>query len=274
MKDHFEAKNLLAIFILSVFFVGGCKYVSPSSSNSNKAAAGNSKVDNSPASNKSDSKTRNREVLFDFRTEEGFPKQQKIEGAEADAVLKYVFGANYRTGSKSTSVDQRIYGAFSKPNDKETLYFVRGGTVEDERTLARGDISLLGYIVVFDKTEPVLSLKVSAYGIHKITDLNLDGKNELLLANGGYGQGISEDGLELAQIVNGGIQIIRDFGILHEDACAEGIPNRTGVSAGVIHYEALTEAGNFPQFELSYHKRSCDKNAVWEKLAKNPFSEE
>ena len=223
MKGYsLKTKKLLATVILSGLFVGGCKNLSTSASSLNNSAANNSNVSSLPTPNKelnatsnANSKTQKKEILFDFRNEGSFPKQQKIVGAEANAVLKYVFGSNYRRAAANASVEQRMYGAFSKPNVKETLYFIRGGSDEDERGLVRFELNLLGYIVIFDKTTPVLYIKVTAYGIHKITDLNLDGKKELLIAKGGFGQGISEDGLELGQIVYSSTQTIRDFGILY-----------------------------------------------------------
>lgn len=281
MQGHSKIRNLLALGILPVLFAGGCQYFSTPPHNSNNPTANNSTVNNPPAPdretiipNANAPQPSKKEVLFDFRTEESFPKQQKIASAEADAILKYVFhGAGYRTTAKDASVDQRFSGAFSQPNAQETLYFVRGGTVQEQETLSRGEINLLGYLVIYDKTTPVAKIKVAAYGVHKITDLNRDGKNELLLANGGYGQGISENGLKLVQIVNGATQTVKDFGLLQEDACAAGLPNVTGVTASVITYQPVPAAGDFPQFELAYYKRGCGKNAAWEQLSKSPFSE-
>lgn len=280
MKKHSEIKKLLATIIFSAFFVGGCSNPPASSLNgSNNNTANNSKINNSPAANNesnvasdSDSKNRKMDILFDFRNEDASPKPQKIEGAEAEAVLKYVFGANHRTTAKDAGVDQRISGAFTKPNAKETLYFVRGGTEAEQQTLARGEISLLSYIVIFDGTTPILKTKLAAFEIDKITDLDLDGKNELLIENGGYGQGISETGLELIQIANGGTRTIKDFGILYEDPCDSAVQDKK-VSAGAVYYEPATKEGDFPPFEISYYGRGCNKSEAWEKLAKNPFAE-
>jgi hypothetical protein len=101
-------------------------------------------------------------ILFDFRNEESFLAPQKIKGAEADAVLKYVFGASYKTAADA-SVDQRIYGEFTKPDVRETLYFIRGGLIEEQENLSRGEVGLLSYIAVFEGSTPFLQSRVAAY---------------------------------------------------------------------------------------------------------------
>jgi hypothetical protein len=209
-------------------------------------------------------------ILFDFRNEETFPAQQKIKDAEADAVLKYVFGENYKTVADA-SVDQRIYGAFTKPDVKETLYFIRGGLIEEQENLSRGKSELLSHIAVFDGTTPVLQAKVAAYGIRKITDLNEDGKNELLLSSGFYNMGTSENGLALAEIENGGAKTIKDFGVLYSNSCESDLKS-SGVEAAVVSYASPTKKGDFPRFQLSYYKGGCGKKSIWKRLAKNPFS--
>lgn len=278
MKKHSKTKKLSAAIIFFAFFAGGCNNPPASTNGANGAVANNSTIYNSAPANKEsnaagdDLKNRKMEILFDFRNEDASSqKPQKIEVAEADAVLKYVFGASYRAVAKDAAVDQRISGAFTKRDAKETLYFVRGGTEAEQQTMARGEISLLSYVVIFDQTTPILKTKIAAFEIKKITDLNRDGQNELLIENGGYGQGISESGLELMQITNGGSRTIKDFGILSEDPCDSAVPDKK-VSAGAVYYEPAAKEGDLPLFEVSYYERGCDKSGAWEKLAKNPFA--
>jgi hypothetical protein len=210
-------------------------------------------------------------TLFDFRSEANIPERQKIPAAEADTVLKNVFGEDYKNVADA-AVYQKLYGAFTKPNVKETLYFISGGLNEEQQNLSRGESEMLSYIAVLEGFKLVFQGKVAAYGIHKTTDLNEDGKNELLLSNGFYNMGTAENGLELVEIENGSVQTIKEFGILYSNNCDSG-QKGSSVDATVVSYVPTTKKKCFPQFNLLYYKGGCGKKIVWKQSAENPFSE-
>jgi hypothetical protein len=213
--------------------------------------------------------SRQKAVLFDYTKETGAPKLDKIPKAEENVVLKYLFGANYKRDTDA-KVERRISGAFTKPNVKETLYFVRGGLIDETEDVARFESQSAGYLAVYDGTTPISKIKLSAQGIRQITDLNDDGKNELLLDDGFTNNGATMISVWLKQIENGELRTIKEFGNVYSDN--SGAIGKCVVDASVARYAPTTEQ-KFPDFEMSYFESGCGKNSRWKRLAKNPFQE-
>jgi hypothetical protein len=213
--------------------------------------------------------SRQKAVLFDYTKETGAPKFDKIPKAEENVVLQYLFGANYKRDANA-KIERRISGAFTKPNVKETLYFVRGGLIDETEDMARFESQSVGYLTVYDGTTPISKIRLFAQGIRQITDLNNDGKNELLLEDGFTNMGATMVSLWLKQIENGELQIIKEFGNVFSGN--GGAIGKCVVDASVARY-ALTSEKKFPDFEMSYFESGCGKNSRWKRLAKNSFQE-
>lgn len=212
---------------------------------------------------------RQKAVLFDYTKETGAPKLDKIPKAEENVVLKYLFGANYKRDADAR-VERRISGAFTNPNVEETLYFVRGGLIEETEDAARFESQSIAYLAVYDGTTPMSKIKLSAQGIREITDLNNDGKNELLLDDGFTNNGATMISVWLKQIENGELKTIKEFGNAYSGN--GGAIGKCVVDASVARY-APTGEKKFPDFEMSYFESGCGKNSRWKRLAKNPFQE-
>lgn len=208
-------------------------------------------------------------VLFDYTKETGASMLDKIPKAEENVVLKYLFGANYKRDADAR-VERRISGAFTKPNAKETLYFARGGLIDETEEMPRFESNSIGYLAVYDGTTPISKIKLSAQGIRQIADLNNDGKNELLLDNGFTNNGATMVSLWLKQIERGELKTIKEFGNVYSDN--SGAIGKCVVDAAVARYAPTTEK-KFPDFEMSYFQSGCGKNSRWKRLAKNPFQE-
>lgn len=221
----------------------------------------------------------NKKILWDFRKVNNH-KAQNFSKAETDAVLKYLVGENW---DKDLAITSRVSGAFTKPDVKETLYFVSGCKDESGKFVSNSTCGHVGWdsaglIAVYDGTTPIMKIEEAlGYAIEKVTDVNGDGINEILSFAGYGGMGITTGGGALGQISGGKYQSIKEFrGYADNCASSEMTPaNKKSAKAAVISY-ILSKDGAMPKFTEEYFSGKCEgdntgKNSKWKRVTKKEF---
>lgn len=285
MKQTIRNILLLTITLLiSGLMLAACT-ASEKSADGKGSAGGTEQAKESNAENKKSEdnsaetkKIAEKQVLYDFRKPDN-SKPQTFSNAETDAVVKYLFG---ETTSK-IEIRNRLQGAFTKPNAKETLYYLTG-CKDETSTQFTTDCPHVswdseGWIAIFDGTTPVLKIEEAlGYNVGKITDVNGDGKNEFLSFSG-YGQsGIQFGGATLGQISNGKYEKIRGVGG-YGDNCGFGAgksDDELSARASAVSYVPTTD-GKMPEFSEEFFKGQCkdaeiDKSS-WKETNKKDFDD-
>lgn len=271
------AINIYAITSCAVSEKAANTQVAPNGGAADQAASGdNKRADNKPAEDKPASE---KQILWDFRKDSALDSQ-KISKAETSAVLKYLFGDE---ANQKIEIRNRVSGAFTKPNAKETLYYLSGCEDDDSKQFTTDcphvSWDSVGWLAIYDGTTPVLKIN-EALGsrIEKVTDVNGDGISEILSFGGYNGMGISNESLSLGQISAGKYQAITDFQG-YVDNCAEGDTVAAGdksARAAVISYMPAN-GGKMPEFSADYFKGKCKDDSAdkssWEKTTKKDFED-
>ncbi len=279
------------LLILTIVLVGGLTLTACTTSEratDGKGSDGgaqqvNSKNDgNKTTENKSAEtvKMAEKEVLWDFRQIDN-SKPQTFHKAETEAVAKYLFG---ETNSK-IEITNRFQGAFTKPNAKETLYYLSGCKDENNDNQFTTDCphsswSSEGRIAIFDGTTPVAKFDEALGGnVLKVTDVNGDGKNEIL-STAFYGQsGIYTANVTLGQISDGKYEAIKGSSGSYGWNCAFGggkKDSELSARATVISY-VPTNSGKMPEFAKEYYKGQCKNGEIdessWRKTDEKDLTE-
>jgi hypothetical protein len=122
-----------------------------------------------------------------------------------------------------------------------------------------------GWIAVFDGTTPIVKFNEPLGGdVLKVTDVNGDGKNEIL-STVFYGQsGIYSASVSLGQISNGKYEAIKDSSGSYGWNCAFGGDKKDSelsARATVITYVPTT-GGKMPEFTKEYYKGQCKNGEI------------
>jgi len=284
MNKGILVKNLiisLVVFVLAAILFSGC----PSSATNSPVVENKNTSTNQQGSEKKtepvsvESAAKQKEVLMDSRKSD-YGKPQQFSKAETDTVLKYVLGED--KWDSELGITNRVSGAFTKPNAKETLYFVTGckdesGKFVSNSTCGHVGWNSAGWIAVYDGTTPILKIEQSlGSGIEKITDVNGDQINEILSSGGYTGMGIVNQSLSLGQISGGKYQEIKSFRGW-ADNCADSLSKDKKAIASLVTFIPST-GGKIPEFAEEYFQTKCEgdevgKNPQWNKMTKKEFDE-
>ena len=223
------------------------------------------------------------EILWDFRehSNDADERPQEFSTAETDAVMDYLFG---KKRAPDLEITTRVTGSFTKPNAKETLYYV-GGCDDGEGFKAITNCSHAsswnsGWLAIYDGTTPIRKIKAAlGYKVRFVTDVNGDGKEEILSLSGYSGMGETTVRGELGQITNTGYEKIFPpdenffFGYYELIKFGDGDePDKCSALATSVSY-VPTKTGKFPVFTKEYFKSDvCDSN--WSKITKEQFEAE
>ena len=278
MNKRFIAVNLvgqLFICLLAGILLAGCSILSAGSktsknleTNENEGLMQNQKVSANSQETKPTS-NQQKEILWDFRkTKES--KTLEFSKAETKTVFTFLFGNKW---DNNLSISSRVSGSFTKPNAKETLYYVsgcdEGDGFQSNENCAHATWGNAGRIAIYDGTTPVMKAEATLGSeIIEITDINGDGITEILGFFGFTGQGETATKATLGQIEDGKYKEIKSFDG-SSDGCGTGIKSREIEKAAVISYVPTTN-GNFPIFTEEYFQGKCD-NPQWRKITKKQF---
>jgi serine/threonine protein kinase/S1-C subfamily serine protease len=144
-------------------------------------------------------------------------------------------------------------GSFTAAGTKQTAYII------DTHSGSPADNDGPKYLAIFagetyvaDFPLPNLSLILGTF------DLNRDGVNELLLGYYYMQMGQAMEWAKLAQISQGQLRTIKDFGTTYISFCEAGLApdNNPGVAAAVIFY-APAQSAQMPELRIDNYKSPC-----------------
>lgn len=270
---------LIIGLLLGICMLTACT-ASEKAANDPVSSAGGAEQSKTTADNRpGESKSASKEILYDFRKTNDY-KTQTFPAAETDAVVKYLFG---ETSSK-IEIRNRLSGSFTKLGAKETLYYLTG-CKDDENGQFTTDCphsswNSDGWIAIFDGTTPVAKLNEPlGSNVIKVTDINEDGKNEILSV-ADYGQsGTYSASVSLGQLSDGKYEVVKGSSALYGWNCAFGGDKKDSelsARATVISYVPTTD-GKVPEFIKEYYRGQCKDGEVdefsWKTTTKEDFDE-
>ena len=238
-----------------------------------------------PAPQKAQAPTlqRDRQVLFDFRTEDEVTPV-KIAPATQRMVLSKVFrryltdsnrcnfpadaGEDYlaaarKAGQMVPSISDVETGSFTTPGQSQTLYVID----VSECNASHADNFGTKRVAIFSGQQLVADVDADfARNIVKKTDLNSDGLNELLMTTGDMAQGTLTEMATLVSFQNGRRHVLQDFGSVVEDSCASGFPGATS-DASVIYISDVVP-GVMPKIMQENYSSTCRKTKRWKLVSR------
>ncbi len=226
---------------------------------------------------------RDRQVLFDFRTEDEVTPV-KIAPATQRMVLSRVFrryltdsnrcnfpadaGEDYlaaarKAGQIVPSISDVETGSFTAPGQSQTLYVID----VSECNASHADNFGTKRVAIFSGQQLLADVDTDfARNIVKKTDLNSDGIDELLMTTGDMAQGTLTEMATLVSFQNGRRHVIQDFGAVVEDSCASGFPSSTS-EASVIYISDVVP-GAMPKIIQENYSSTCRKTKRWKLVSR------
>jgi hypothetical protein len=157
-------------------------------------------------------------------------------------------------GAFVPSVGGKISGSFTGANKQQTLYVVGLG----ECNASHADNFGSGLLVVVEGGNIVARNPIDGGStVHRLVDLDGDGRNELVLKFSFEGQGVVAESARVVRIRPEGVAMIKDFGSVGEDSCASGMEK---VSKEFTIIRAVAKPGAaLPDFKEEKHTEQCPK---------------
>jgi hypothetical protein len=220
---------------------------------------------------------RNREVLWDFKKQTP-ERAEKFSAAETRAVVKYLLGDGADPAIEITS---RVQGSFTGQNARETLYFISGCDDEESKRFTTDcphvSWNSAGWLAIYDGSKPVLKIREALGGeIVKVTDVDGDGRSEILNFTGYAGMGIITLSANLGRIKGGKYEMIKSFkGYVSNCDEGETADENHGEKAAKISYLA-SKNGKMPTFSEEFFGTKCRQEGAagdmpWKKITKKEF---
>ncbi len=217
------------------------------------------------------------EVLWDFRSDKA--EEQSFGEEDESMVLTYLFGSKW---DEPLTITSGFEGSFTRANADQFLYYVagceEGSGFKDTSNCSHAASYNAGWIVIYEYEKPVMKIPAAlGYAIGKITDVNGDGKSEILSISGYSGMGETSNRGELGQITANGYEAIFStsenffFGSLERITFSddENVKDKCYAISSAVIYTPATGGGS-PVFREDYFKSDiCDSN--WRKITKEQF---
>ncbi|HEV2826914.1 MAG TPA: hypothetical protein VGW76_04870 [Pyrinomonadaceae bacterium] len=218
-----------------------------------------------------------RQVLFDFKAERR-SVPHRIPLATQRAVLskmfrKYLTDDNKCSSTASLQVARNAgqivpavvdlaSGSFTGPGKSETAYVI----FVNECNASHAENFGTKRVGIFSGQRLIADVDVDfKSSILRLTDLNNDGVNELLMSSGDMNQGTLIEMAALLEFQNGRLRIIEDFGIVIEDSCAS-LARGSSSKASVLSFSNVVP-GKMPRLRMENYEASCRKTKRWRFLS-------
>lgn len=189
------------------------------------------------------------DVLIDYRSELNLD-EPKLQPQEQQRILKAVYGTDFQ--SRNPVINSARQGSFTAPKVKETVYLTqKGGPVALDPESLKGTT-----LAVFNGNRLVTRLDATEFNfILRLSDLNQDGVNELLLQGSSYNMGTLVSWARLVELKDGRLQVVKDFGRLEQETCGSG-DGSGEIVAGIVRH-TLPAQGKWPEFSIKYYRAPC-----------------
>ena len=218
-----------------------------------------------------------RQVLFDFRAARG-NAPHRIPLATQRAVLSKMFRKYLTDDNKCSStyplqaarnagqivptIVDMASGSFTGPGKSETAYLI----YVNECNASHAENFGTKRVGIFSGQRLIADVDVDfKSSILRMTDLNNDGVNELLMASGDMNQGTLIEMAALLEFQNGRMRIIEDFGIVAEDSCAS-LMRGSSSKASVLSVSNAVP-GKMSRLRMENYEASCRKSKRWRFLS-------
>jgi len=195
------------------------------------------------------------EVLYDFlRTERSYD-EPGLPAQQSRQVMTAALGPRYQKIDTNPSINRVVTGSFTAPGLKQTAYVIRGGSGSIAGTI---NMQNDGRLAIFSGPRMVFNAKFYGNDILRISDLNGDGMNEILLASSWMWMGEVGLAAQLVEVKGSRLRVIKDFETLESayNCFVEADEaSRKNVSS-VISYSG-GGAGKWPQFRVDFFQGPC-----------------
>lgn len=153
-------------------------------------------------------------------------------------------------------------GSFTMPGRRETLYLIS----VSECNASHADNFGTKRVAIFAGQELIADVDVDfKSSIVRKTDLNGDGRNELLMTGGDMNQGVVIEIAALVDFQNGRVRVVEDLGTVLEDSCASGIPGSSARASIVSIVDVVP--GKIPRLKVDNYEAGCGKVRRWRFLS-------
>jgi hypothetical protein len=218
-----------------------------------------------------------RQILFDFRVERS-NASHRIPLATQRIVLSQMFRKYLTDDVKCSGTDSLqaarnagqivpaivdlASGSFTGPGKSETAYVIS----VNECNASHAENFGTKRIGIFSGQRLIANIDVDfKSNILRMTDLNSDGVNELLMTSGDMNQGTLIEMAALLEFQNGQARIIEDFGTVTEDSCASLIRGSSS-KASVLSFSNVVP-GQMPRLRMENYEATCRKSKRWRFLS-------
>jgi len=218
-----------------------------------------------------------RQILFDFRVERR-NAPHRIPLATQRTVLSKMFRKYLTDDTKCGGTDSLqaardvgqivpaivdlASGSFTGPGKSETAYVIS----VNECNASHAENFGTKRVGIFSGQRLIADVDVDfKSNILRLTDLNSDGVNELLMTSGDMNQGTLIEMAALLEFQNGRVRIIEDFGTVTEDSCAS-LMRGSSSKASVLTFSNVV-AGKMPRLRMENYEANCRKAKRWRFLS-------
>ena len=177
-----------------------------------------------------------------------FPKYLK-RGQRCDEETEFTTTEeDVKAGQFRPEVESVVRGSFTKAGSRETAYLISMGECHVARFWTYR-------LVIISGNQLIIHQNVPANSIRKVSDLDGDGIQELLIEGGGTGAGGSETNARLISLSHGRFQVLKDFHEVVVDSCSQG-RSEDEILAAVIIYRSKGP-GVLPEFQTVNYEAKC-----------------
>jgi hypothetical protein len=161
-------------------------------------------------------------------------------------------------GDVVPTVTYAVDGAFTAPKASERLYVIHTG--ECSATHADGYGTSIVVVTESGGRSRIVAraLLAGTTQLTNVLDLDGDGRDEILLANGGTNQGYTSVNGELVHVSTKGLETIRTFEHIFESDCGAAVGQDDNLpSERVLVLKAKVSAGHAPEIHSELLARAC-----------------
>lgn len=203
-----------------------------------------------------------------YDADENAPVLQPLSGADESRLLGRLFDRFHTQLEQCSSEEMdletardrgeivpevvgKVDGAFTAPNVQQTLYLVRlyecGATHADNFGTS--------LVVVMKGDELVARLPATGgSGVHRLVDLENDGRQEVVVTYGWAGQGYELQSAQIVSVKRESLTVVHDVGEVLEDACSTG---NDGAERAWSVVHAIPRPGGAPEIKVEKKTRVC-----------------